>query len=374
MENAIEVLCGDSLDFLQFVEDNSIDSIVTDPPYGLSFMGKSWDKVLPDKEIWKECFRVLKPGGYILAMSASRTYHRLAVDLEDIGFICHPMIGWVYGSGFPKATDCVNKGMDGKWSGWKYGLQSLKPALEPIFMGQKPHLKPMIKNIEEWGVGAVNIDACRVITGDILHGSGANQGGTIYSGEGSGYSKIRKGVPNIKTTAGRHPANLLHDGSEEVEREFLEQGGITTSSGGRTVKRSGKYQKGMISAPVKEWSNENPGLGDTGGVSRYFNSCPFLYTAKASKKERNKGLEEKGFNNFHPTVKPIKLMEWMVKLITPPNGTLLDPFMGSGSTGIAAKKNGFNFIGIEKEEEYFEIAEVRISDTEREDLIREDIF
>jgi len=388
---------GDSLVILKEMETNSIESVVTDPPYGLSFMGKDWDKALPPIEVWKECFRVLKPGGYIIAMSASRTWHRLAVQLEDLGFIVHPMIGWIYGSGFPKATD-LSKQFDkqagvvgeviGKnpayrknqlehdarwntamrpefknapstdlakqWDGWKYGLQSLKPALEPIFVGQKPHLKPMVKNVEAYGVGAMNIDACRVSVNSSdpnLRPNKANhqlsRASDPYSSDKTwSVSKTKKDNSNGETmvTKGRHPANLLHDGSMD-----------------------GEHSRFFNNLPITDMD------------------APFLYQAKASKAERNKGLEgmeaKAGLQdclkplsdprmsreqkripnqNHHPTVKPVKLMEWLVKLVTPPKGTCLDPFGGSGTTGVACKLNGFNFIVIEREKDFYEIAKRRI--------------
>jgi site-specific DNA-methyltransferase (adenine-specific) len=285
---------ADSLEYLKEVKTNSIDSIVSDPPYGLGqmskseftdggFMGKSWDAILPPTPIWKECFRVLKPGGFIVAMSASRTYHRLGVQLEQLGFITHPMIGWIYGSGFPKATDLskqfdkqagaerevVGKRKDGatlvkgskdtfnssrgpresgtkemeittpstdkakQWNGWKYGLQALKPSLEPIYVGQKPHLKPMTRNIDKYGVGAMNIDGCRVeFNGDKPKESElVNFKGDNYN-PNNGDKKPREALEGrsyIPNNQGRHPSNLLHDGSEVVEREFLEQGGVRKS-------------------------------------------------------------------------------------------------------------------------------------------------
>jgi len=356
---------------LKEMKKNSIDSIVTDPPYGLGFMGKSWDKVLPPLQVWEECFRVLKPGGFLVAMSASRTFHRLAVQIEDLGFIVHPMVGWIYGSGFPKATDLskqFDKGvvrrtgsklknpassiysqssklMDKnvyetkpateqakKWDGWKYGLQALKPALEPIGVFQKPPLSPMTKNIQKYGVGAMNIEECRVD----LKGESQPKGSPNPSKNPSSYNP-GKGGGNITPESGRHPANLIHDGC---------------------------------------MAGEN---------FRYFNATPFLYCPKPSKNERNKGLDffdlkesnygknfsgsDKGTisnskhpnQNNHPTVKPIKLMEWLIKLVTPPEGIVLDPFLGSGTTGVAAKGNGYSFIGIEKDKDYFKIAEARIS-------------
>ncbi len=427
----IELWLGDSAELLGHLEDDSVDSIVTDPPYGLKFMGKEWDKALPPIEIWQECFRVIKPGGYIIAMSASRTYHRLAVQLEDIGFICHPMLGWIYGSGFPKATDLSkqfdkaagaerevvgidkntsrpnsrehnnttggNPHGDGgvvsitapstdlakQWDGWKYGLQSLKPALEPIFMGQKPcELKPMVRNVEKWGVGAVNIDACRV------DGNYDNQGGGSFATgkyKNSNVSDTGKdGLEYIKAnpTQGRHPANLLHDGSDEVEAEFLEQGGIRKSGTCSDKYVSKECEQNCMSGKNYERPMQNRAKSE-GSAARFF------YCAKASKSERNAGLENVAKKempkdghldwgdhgqtgkpnkpplpqqNHHPTVKPLALMKWLCRLITPPGGTLVDPFAGSGTTILAAKLEGFKAIGIEEKLEYYEIAEKRTGD------------
>ena len=411
----IKLWHGDCLKLMKKIPDNSIDSIVTDPPYGLGFMGKSWDKVLPPTEIWQECMRVLKPAGYIVAMSASRTYHRLAVQLEDLGMICHPMIGWIYGSGFPKATDLskqfdkaagvkpleikpakgvgfMNDSKDGynttknqivmpeattdnakKWNGYKYGLQALKPALEPIAVFQKPWkckgVKKMTDNVEKYGVGAFNIDACRVgLNGEKIINGGEkiiNGGEKIINGGGNNIQFNTSGNGTLQekhyksklkqtiNTTGRHPANLLHDGSEVVEKVFLEQGGIRKYGDLNNITGLGD---GNIYGKSKPRHCFNK--GDSGSASRFFNKlpitdldAPFLYTAKPSKKER-------GENNNHPTVKPIALMNWLVKLVTPEGGTILDPFMGSGTTGIAAKE--FNFIGIEMNKEYFNIAKERI--------------
>ena len=434
----IRLFNNDSLILLKKATSNSVDSIVTDPPYGISFMGKGWDKVLPPTEIWQECLRVLKPGGYLVAMSASRTYHRLAVQLEDLGMICHPMIGWIYGSGFPKATDLskqFDKGIerevigtnenhradkDGKihstntmcgephsgngditapstdlakkWVGYKYGLQSLKPALEPIAVFQKPWkckgVKKMTENVVKHGVGAFNIDACRVDTSENLNGGAYSQGD--YSTDKTVYRLGTKRLSGeYKQPQGRHPANLLHDGSEVVEQVFKDQSddmGMHSAGSARVKDVESSYNASSYHATKTRQMNRT---GDSGSASRFFNNLPitdldvpFLYTAKPSKRERNQGLEgmEKkdppgskrskpapgrksalgeARANHHPTVKPIALMNWLVKLVTPEGGTILDPFMGSGTTGIAAKE--FNFIGIELDKDYLEIAKKRIN-------------
>lgn len=421
IEKQIELWLGDSQELLTHIEDDSIDSIVTDPPYGISFMQKNWDRALPPLAIWKECMRVLKPGGYIVAMSASRTYHRLAVQLEDLGLICHPMIGWIYGSGFPKATDLskqfdkqagaerdvvgvkrtkdikrnvkedMKKGktdrqgkfatgspsemidinitnpstnLAKKWNGYKYSLQALKPALEPIAVFQKPwkckDVKRMTDNIVKHGVGAFNIDACRVESGEDYSNVTPKtyEHKKAFSTDNGWNQNATKMTVATPSPQGRHPANLLHDGSECVEETFLEQGGVRKSGSIGPLETEsknevyGKFARG----------NVNNFEASQGTASRFFNKlpisdldAPFLYQAKASKRERGEG-------NDHPTVKSIALMEWLIKLVTPEGGTTLDPFMGSGTTGIAAKKNNFRFIGMEMGEHNYEIAERRISE------------
>ncbi len=399
--NEINLLYGKSIDVLPEIPDNSVDSIVTDPPYGIGFMGKDWDKTLPSVEIWKECMRVLKPGGYLVAMSSSRTYHRLAVQLEDIGLICHPMIGWIYGSGFPKATDLSkqldknNKTIIGKskgagknpkgfksgsgghlkseydetipttdlakkWNGYKYGLQALKPALEPIAVFQKPwkckDVKKMTENVEKWECGAFNIDACRV---DTIPRKTHGDKNIRINGVGYDFIKQRESMPlgEYGHGKGRHPANLLHDGSESVETCFPsakgQQGNLkNNNSSSKTSNCYGEYKERKDFIKRDDISSN---------ASRFFNKlpitdldAPFLYQAKPSKKER-------GEANNHPTVKPIALMEWLIKLVTPEGGVTVDPFMGSGTSGIAAIKNGFKFIGVEKEKESFDTAQKRIN-------------
>lgn len=273
----IDLHLGDCLEVLRLMEDNSVDSIVTDPPYGLSFMGKKWDYDVPSVDIWVECLRVLKPGGHLLAFAGTRTQHRMCVNIEDAGFEIRDMIAWVYGSGFPKGKSC------------------LKPALEPITMARKRAKK----------VQPLNIDECRV--GD---------------------------------SNGRWPANLMHDGSDEVTELFPE------SNGGAHPKKANRRHSygGSIGGLEKESRVE---MG-SGSAARFF------YVPKANRKDRDDG-------NSHPTVKPTDLMAYLCRLVTPPEGIVLDPFMGSGSTGKAAVREGFSFIGIEREEEYYAICESRIS-------------
>lgn len=342
-----EVIQGDCLEVMSlFLADNSVDAIVCDPPYGLNFMGKKWDYDVPGVEIWRECLRVLKPGGYLLAFAGTRTQHRMAVNIEDAGFEIRDMIAWVYGSGFPK-----NKNLgDGFGS-------ALKPALEPLTMARKPFSGTLEKNWSEHGVGGLNIDGCRVATDNKL-GGGRLTGATKV---GDGWDRPWMNDPDRRNAdaqsmrekvakaeeLGRFPANLIHDGSEEVVALFPDSNG----SGGSVpnVKISG-YGDGAVGTGKSEYLGGERTKVDCGSGS----AARFFYAAKASKKDR-------GENNTHPTVKPTDLMCYLCRLITPTGGLVLDPFMGSGSTGKAAIREGFRFIGIEREAEYLEIAKTRIT-------------
>lgn len=467
----INLICGDSLEELKKLQENSIDSIVTDPPYGLSaarnsgktskggFMGKKWDYDVPQVELWRECLRVLKPGGHMLAFAGTRTQHRMAVNIEDAGFELRDVIVYVYGSGFPKSqniskqidkvskrldlfqpfakhfkiqrvklklsqkdiskhfpsktgglTGCVwnwenaesvptkeqfkilkplldlsdeflslieraetereiidkqyniaNKGNANtgrynwntesqqrknsiditapateaakQWDGWG---TALKPAMEMISVCRKPlSEKTVAANVLKWGTGGINIDQSRVETSD-------NTGRDVYQTQ-SWKNTSTKGVGSISDDwkKGRWPANLIHDGSEEVVGGFpqTKSGSIALHHKRTTSKTKTTY--GARSAPPEIT------YGDQGSAARFF------YCAKASKSERGEG-------NNHPTVKPLKLMQYLVKLVTAPGGTVLDPFAGSGTTGIACVNNDFDFIGIEIDRDYIEIARSRI--------------
>ena len=385
------LLLGDCLDVMKSMPDNSVDSIVTDPPYGLSFMGKKWDYDVPSVEVWAECLRVLKPGGHLLSFAGTRTQHRMAVNIEDAGFEIRDMVSflydtsetaqtlieslspeqlklldatfgrdgmlaWTYGSGFPKSHN-----LDGEWRGWG---TALKPALEPITVARKPFKGTVATNVLAHGTGALNIDGCRV---------GNEERSYSPKGTSTNASMIR--VPEHRlgtageevTVTGRWPANLIHDGSDEVLAAFPANAGAaapvkgTEDSAASTGSVTGKRArvKGAFHA-------------DSGSAARFF------YCAKASRKERNEGLQDPGpqfkhgatlrqvestttKGNTHPTVKPIDLMAYLLRLVTPPGGIPFDPFMGSGSTGVAAMREGFQFIGIEREEQYLEIARARIS-------------
>ena len=383
-------------------EGVQVESVVTDPPYELGFMGKSWDAsgIAFDKKTWELAFQLLKPGGYLLAFSASRNYHRMAVAVEDAGFEIRDQIMWIYGSGFPKSLN-IGMGVDKKqgnervavgertrnvkpfdddngwnsnnttgnhiytkgnseWEGWG---TALKPAHEPIVMARKPLEGTVVDNVLEHGVGGINIDGCRVGK-EILEEQIAGRSNKIGTFE-------RKNMITPKRE-GRFPANVMHDGSDVVNDIFPNSKG---SSGNGNAK-VGETSKGAI--PLRR--GEAPLYNDEGSASRYF------YCPKTAKSERNQGLvefDDKQYShdgrkksienpyqrnksiskNSHPTVKPVELMKYLCRLVTPKGGTVLDPFMGSGSTGMAAKDEGFDFIGIEREKEYFEISEQRIKTT-----------
>lgn len=354
----MQLILGDCLERLREMNECSVDSIVTDPPYGISFMGKKWDYDVPSVEVWAECLRVLKPGGYLLAFAGTRTQHRMAVRIEDAGFEIRDMIAWVYGSGFPKSRN-----LDGDWQGWG---TALKPALEPITVARKPLIGTVAQNVLEHGTGAINVDGCRVGTETITQRLATVEGGKAIGAKAVGLKQ--KATGETTTTIGRWPANLIHDGSEEVVGLFPT---TTSGSGDKHGKKPSTFCASTNWEAFKGTSNG----GDTGSAARFF------YCAKASKKDRDEGLEgfALGSNmrvngpreseeakhatlraNTHPTVKPTDLMRYLCRLVTPPSGTVLDPFMGSGSTGKAAMLEGFRFIGIERDEEYMKIAEARI--------------
>ena len=293
--------------------DNSVDSIVTDPPYELGFMGKSWDStgIANSVEMWSQVLRVLKPGGFLIAFSSSRTYHRMVVAVEDAGFQIRDQLMWVYGSGFPKSMNIGNQLKD--WDGWG---TALKPAHEPIVLARKPFVGTVTSNLLTYGVGGLNIDSARIPSDDnfdSLVGRPIQKLATRLKGETKEEYKSRVlespgqqvALAKLKEL-GRFPANFIHDGSEEVTDL----------------------------------------LGD---------AARFFYSAKVSKRDRTEGTA-----NPHPTVKPTSLMRYLVKLVTPPKGIVLDPFMGSGSTGKACVYEEFDFIGIEQSVEYTEIARARI--------------
>ncbi|MFW1950527.1 DNA-methyltransferase [Acinetobacter beijerinckii] len=360
MTQPFNLYLGDCLEVLNELSDNSIDSIVTDPPYGLKFMGKKWDCEVPSIEIWQECIRVLKPGGHLLAFAGTRTQHRMACNIEDAGFEIRDMIAWIYGSGFPKSHN-----LDGEWQGWG---TALKPALEPITFARKPLIGKVAQNVEAYGTGAINIDECRVQTDDqIVSVKNNNIKGNAYNSENAG---IRDTV-YVQNQLGRFPANLIHDGSDEVKSYFPEAKGQQGDL---------KKQRTNRQSPNGIYGGMRPALDHAARIETDKSAARFFYCAKANRTDRNEGTESsktpmlqmnstmrdcenvdwsKQNGNFHPTVKPTELMRYLCRLVTPKGGVVLDPFMGSGSTGKAAILEGFSFVGIEREAEYFGIAQAR---------------
>ena len=459
MKEELKLMLGDNMLSLKELEDNSVDSIVTDPPYALTsikkrfgkegsapaqfgtdgafqraskgFMGKEWDAEVPQVEFWKEVYRVLKPGGHVLSFGGSRTYHRMAVAIEDAGFEVRDQIMWVYGSGFPKshnigkAIDKIQgneskiKGFvprypegtrgekstgDSSWFGgngfeeqpgmkpvfeinndWEGWGTALKPAHEPICMARKPlSEKSIAENVLKWGTGGINIDGSRIEFEDTPNAAtnpkyrAENNYKMPEPGQESNGAVKFTSSKNEYDTSGRFPANIMFD--EEAGKILDEQSGISITGASKPKQ---KYDGGNLGGgnAVKDYPSSK------GGASRFF------YSPKVSKKERNAGLD--GFElkssawmspdsrtnkenydrtspglerfkpqpraNNHPTVKPIQLMSYLIKLITPKEGVVMDCFMGSGSTGIAARLNGFKFIGMEMDEDYMEIAKARIN-------------
>jgi DNA modification methylase len=410
------LLKGDCRHQLATLPDNSVHAIITDPPYELGFMGKTWDStgIAYNTEVWTQCLRVLKPGGHLLAFGGSRTYHRLASAIEDAGFEIRDQIMWVYGSGFPKSLD-VSKAIDKaagaerkkigssvnnrdrsqhkynsvgdfgstatltvpstdaakQWDGWG---TALKPAHEPIVLARKPLDGTVANNVLTHGVGALNIDDCRVRRAD----EDVSQAGhrtatfgtqeTLSGGDGSGGW--------TQNDAGRWPANFIHDGSEEVLELFPDSKGAFAPV---KLGHSGK-SKGIYGDYAQRGDDGATFYGDSGSAARFF------YCAKASRSERNTGLDHLqpqrhsdrpsdnlpgGDNprnrtntpqtNFHPTVKPLALIHYLIKLVTPPGGTILDPFLGSGTTAVAATQLGHPWIGCELTPDYWPIIEARVN-------------
>lgn len=328
-----KLINNDCLQAMKELEENTIDSIVTDPPYGISFLGKEWDHGVPGVEFWVETLRVAKPGAYLLAFGGTRTFHRLTVAIEDAGFEIRDCIMWVYGVGFPKSYN-IGKHAEG-WEGWG---TALKPAWEPIIVARKPVEGSATDNVRKYGTGGMNIDACRVGTEEV-----ATVGDKNKSTNG-----MYKGMDKIFTEKhiGRHPANFIHDGSEEVLQLFPES---KTTPSKSTPKNSKPKYGGNSYNNSKTLNTSTTALNDQGSNARFF------YSAKISSKDRNEGCQ-----NNHPTVKPTDLMAYLCRLVTQPGGTVLDPFMGSGSTGKAAIREGFNFIGMDLDADYVEIARARI--------------
>ena len=408
-----KILLGLSEDVLGELPDNCIDSIVTDPPYGLKFMGKKWDYDVPSVALWEEAYRVLKPGAHVLSFGGTRTYHRMVVNIEDAGFEIRDQILWIYGSGFPKSLnigkaiagirgeeikrgvlkfkggtqlgvinddnwkpkDVYDEQVDNEWSGWG---TALKPACEPICLARKPIEKTVANNVLKWGTGGMNIDECRVEpTGERLGGGGEKRA-TFSGKEGwgrpwmddpikaSSHAKKIKGNVERASELGRFPANVIHDGSDEVLQHFPEsngqQGAVTGNEPSSSINNCyGQFNGRPATTP----------RNDNGSAARFFKQCNFTedeneqrikYCAKASTSERGDG-------NNHPTVKPLDLIKYLVKLITPPDGIVLDMFGGSGTTALACLDLGFPYIVIDKEPDHVFIANERIKQATRQERI-----
>lgn len=448
----IKLMTGDALDKLKKIPDNFVDSIVTDPPAGIGFMGKDWDHDKGGRDNWiqwmtdifTEAKRTLKPGGHCFVWALPRTSHWTATALEDAGFEIRDIITHVFGSGFPKSHN-ISKSIDkingvepikigiqklggtaatlkGKanrkdwhdqgeggtftpeiditkpasleaqqWEGWG---TALKPASEHWILCRKPlSEKTIADNVLKWGVGGINIDGSRIGIG--IHTSGKS-GKTSRAYQSEKHTTAGEFIPINRNTEGRFPANFIHDGSDEVMKEFDKSGNIKST---KFIAKNTGYGKSNTYINYKEGgslTDVNGGYNDEGSAARFF------YCSKPSKSEKEAGLEDEperqiigrdegqdkmdspykrrpsfeqklkerpglagekkptSSKNSHPTIKPIKLMSYLIKMITPENGIVLDPFLGSGSTGVAAVKLNYSFIGIEKEQEYMIIAKARI--------------
>jgi len=446
---------GDCRTVMADMAPESIDAIVTDPPYGLSFMGRAWDHGVPGVPFWTEALRVLKPGGHLLAFGGDRTIHRLMVAIEDAGFEIRTQLVWLHGQGFPKSAN-VSKMIDKtagvkrevvgskigtpgysladngrtndvygnlhdpssecaitapvtpeaqQWDGWG---TALKPAMELICMARKPLARgnTVAANVLAHGTGAINVDGCRIEAPGGLTKGGSPSGDKIPYMGGNVDTRTERTQEHPQ---GRWPANVVLD--EEAAAMLDAQSGISTSP--TKVRGKGTFftrghQSGNGYRPDGEpYANEKAyqakthlGPGDTGGASRFMKVVTpdplddeavtrFLYCPKSSRAERNRGLEgmeertphppeangrawdipgshSTARANFHPTVKPVALMRWLVRMVTPPGGIVLDPFMGSGSTGVAAIQEGFSFIGIDLDPDYLAIAERRIAHVQQQ--------
>ena len=382
---------GSMLDMQEVIAAESIEAIVTDPPYELGFMGKSWDNsgIAFQKETWKKCLDVLKPGGYMLAFGGSRTFHRIACAIEDAGFEIRDTIMWVYSTGFPKSMNIglavYKKQASGEWKGWG---TALKPSYEPVIVARKPCKGSCVDNVLEYGVGGINIDECRVATNDNISNHSRGSEAAISKGIYGNSSK----QDTHKTEGqeyGRFPANLILTYDDSDFDEVC--GGFPT--GGKNGSISKPYDKNNNIFGEYGPCSEFTAYQDSGSAARYF------YCAKASRKDRDEGLDAletkylgmsnqakaeqgRGNNEFnestiglnrvvarkcdHPCVKPTELMQYLVRLVTPNGGTILDPFNGSGSTGKAAmyenkeRNKEYKYIGIELDEHYLEISKGRI--------------
>jgi site-specific DNA-methyltransferase (adenine-specific) len=335
-----QILQGDNRQTLKTLADNSIDAIVTDPPYGIDFLGKSWDANTGALETYQECLRVLKPGGHIVAFSAARTYHHLAITLEQAGFEIRDQIMWIYSSGFPKSQD-VGKSIErtnkkknrdddnDSWAGWG---TALKPAHEPIALARKPLKQSIAQNCQQWGVGALNIDAARIPYDD--------------------------GQTNSEV--GRFPSNVIGE-IPDYQKYFY------CPKVSRKERHTGFGDLSALNLPDFSRKKDEDG-------NPVKNNSSWMYDPKGVDKIQDATTANTNVGNNHPTVKPIELMKYLIKLITPPGGTVLDPFNGSGSTGCAAVELGHEYIGCELDEKYVEIAKKRIEAWNKEDTAFNELF
>lgn len=402
---------GNNLEILPTIPDHTFDAIITDPPYELGFMGKKWDAsgIAYNVTLWAECLRVLKPGGHLLAFGGTRTYHRMACAIEDAGFEIRDSIHWIYGSGFPKSLDVskaidkqagaerkvVGHGTSGKilrangqnerpyqqgqerithnitapatdaakrWEGWG---TALKPAHEPIVLARKPFTGTVANNVLEHGTGALNIDACRIgFQSEADERESKDKNRHADFGTEPGGNNVYGDYSMVPRTnydpSGRWPANVIHDGSDDVIEGFPH----TKATGSGKVSGHRRGGGDGFSVGLSGTKRAADGFSDSGSASRFFASTPytdldgnsFIYCAKPGRKERNAGLDNQ---NTHPTVKPIALMRYLIRLVTPPNGTILDPFAGSGTTLTAATLEGIHSVGIELTEDYIPIIKAR---------------
>ncbi len=399
----MRIIVGRCEEALRGLPENSVDSVVCDPPYELGFMNKGWDStgIANSVVMWREVLRVLKPGGHLLAFSGTRTYHRMACAIEDAGFEIRDQMQWLYGQGFPKSMD-ISKAIDKaagaerevvgqkkttrqdmrggdfnaldatvrprlapslitapatddakQWDGWG---TALKPANEPICVARKPlSEKTVAANVLRWGTGAINIDASRVeYLGDADKASATPQGkctaksGALAGGTENENDRLAFDRPEQK---GRWPANVIHDGSEQVLAAFPDAPGQLAKA-----RTDGALKGNNVFGDMPQRGNTpDPREDSSKSAARFF------YCAKASTSGRGEG-------NNHPTVKPVALMEYLVRLVTPPGGVVLDHFLGSGTTAVAAKQLGFDFIGIEQSAEYAAIAQRRVDAVKNEIL------
>lgn len=379
LDGRVTLHLGDCREVLASMPENSVDSAVMDPPYHLAsiverfgkdgsaeaksgetgafkrasagFMGKQWDggDIAFQVETWRAVLRVLKPGGYLLAFASTRGFGRMSVAIEDAGFINHPFIAWIFAAGMPKATRIKACAVDGPFAGidvdgWRYGGQALKPAIEPIYMGQKPFSEENgTLNILRHGTGAVNIDGCRIGTDEQMSAGAGKLWSHYRDGEASAERRYQnsgstnfaaKPGPRGGSPDGRWPANLIHDGSAEVFEAFPEAPGQMAAV---TGDEPSSERRAILTGLGGTHDTRAP-RGDSGSAARFF------YSAKADADDR--------IGSKHPTVKPIDLMRYLVRLVTPPRGAVLDCFAGTGTTGEAAWREGFNAILIERELEY----------------------